>query len=85
MNLHLSSQDGRLIRLLGRSSFLFSPMFDLNYMENDCPLRVKPLDNNLTDIAPTGKLRIAEEQQTKVLQINYRRINLDQKGTKCLR
>ena len=67
MNLHLSSQDGRLIRLLGRSSFLFSPMFDLNYMENDCPLRVKPLDNNLTDIAPTGKLRIAEEQQTKVL------------------
>lgn len=67
MNTHLNSQDGRLIRLLGRSSFLFSPMFDLNYMENDCPLLAHPLDDVLTDIAPSGKLRITQKQQTKVL------------------
>ena len=67
MNKLLCSQDGRLVRLLGRSSFLFSPMFDLNFMEDDCPLRAHPLDDELTDIAPSGKLRITDKQQTKVL------------------
>ena len=67
MNEHLCNQDGRLVRLLGRSSYLFSPMFDLNFMDADCPLRAHPLDDELTDIAPIGKLRITEEQQTKVL------------------
>ena len=67
MDKHLQSQDGRLVRLLGRSSFLFSPMFDISFMEINCPLRVNPLDDELTDVAPSGKLRITEEQQTKVL------------------
>tara|TARA_B100001564_G_scaffold309186_1_gene280111 strand:+ start:42 stop:5015 length:4974 start_codon:yes stop_codon:yes gene_type:complete len=67
MNKLLRSQDGRLVRLLGRSSFLFSPMFNLNFMDYDCPLRAHPLDDELTDIAPSGKLRITDKQQTKVL------------------
>ena len=67
MDEHLRNQDGRLVRLLGRSSFLFSPEFDLNFMEDDCPLRAHPLDDELTDVAPSGKLRITEEQQTNVL------------------
>ena len=36
-------------------------------MEDDCPLRAHPLDDVLTDIAPSGKLRITDKQQTKVL------------------
>jgi len=67
MHEHLCSKEGRLVRLLGQSSFIFSPISDLKYMDSECPLRAIPITNQLNDIAPTGKLRISEELQVGVL------------------
>ena len=67
MHEHLCSKNGRLVRLLGRSSYLFDPKLDLQFMEPDCPLIAHPISDELSDIAPEGKLRITDELQTSVL------------------
>ena len=67
MHEHLASKNGRLVRLLGRSSYLFNPIFNLQFMDSDCPLIAHPLSNEFSDIAPQGKLRITDDLQTNVL------------------
>ena len=63
----LSSKEGRLIRILGRSSFLLSPISKIPLMDSDCVLRTTPINSELDDIAPSGKLSISEELQVDVL------------------
>ncbi len=67
MHEELSSKEGRLIRILGRSSFLLSPISKLPFMDSDCVLRTKSMIKDLEDIAPSGKLSISKELQVEVL------------------
>ncbi len=67
MNNDLCSKEGRLIRILGRSSFLLRPISKLPFMDSDCMLRLKPIDKELEDVAPLGKLSISEDLQVEVL------------------
>ena len=67
MNNILSSKEGRLLRILGRSSFLLSPISHLPFMNSDCELRTLSINDQLNDVAPTGKLSISKELQSTIL------------------
>lgn len=67
MNNLLSSKEGRLLRILGRSSFLLSPTSQLPFMDSDCELRAQSINDELHDIAPKGKLSISKELQSTIL------------------
>ena len=67
MNNALSSKEGRLLRILGRSSFLLSPISQLPFMDSDCELRTQSINDELHDVAPTGKLSISKELQSTIL------------------
>lgn len=67
MRLLLEGQDGRLIRMLGRSSFTLEPYTNIKWMPADCEYRISPLTLNPPEKAPKGILRISSELQSRVL------------------
>ena len=67
MNQALTSKEGRLLRILGRSSYLLSPISPLQFMDLDCELRTQEINEQLPDIAPSGKLSISRELQSMIL------------------
>ena len=67
MRLLLNGQEGRLIRMLGRSSFTLEPYKSIIWMPTDCKYRISPLTLNPPEKAPKGILRISSELQSSVL------------------
>ena len=67
MKLLLDGQEGRLIRMLGRSSFTLEPYTNIKWMPADCKYRISPLTLNPPEKAPKGILRISSELQSRVL------------------
>jgi ATP-dependent exoDNAse (exonuclease V) beta subunit len=63
----LDNQQGRLIRMLGRSSFTLEPYSTIPMMPLDCNYRISPLMPNPPEKAPSGILRISSELQSNVL------------------
>ena len=63
----LDGQQGRLIRMLGMSSFTLEPYSTIPMMSADCKHRISPLMQNPPEKAPTGVLRISSELQSSVL------------------
>ena len=67
MKLLLDGQEGRLIRMLGRSSFTLEPYTNIKWMPADCKYRISPLTLNPPEKAPEGILRVSSELQSSVL------------------
>ena len=67
MVLLLDGQQGRLIRMLGMSSFTLAPYSTIPMMSADCKYRISPLMPNPPEKAPVGVLRISSELQSSVL------------------
>ena len=67
MKLLLDGQQGRLIRMLGRSSFTLEPYTNIKWMPADCEYRISPLTPSPPEKAPEGELRVSSELQSSVL------------------
>ena len=67
MKLLLDGQQGRLIRMLGRSSFTLEPYTNIKWMSADCKYRISPLTLSPPEKAPEGELRVSSELQSSVL------------------
>ncbi len=67
MKLLLDGQQGRLIRMLGRSSFTLEPYTNIKWMSADCKYRISPLTPSPPEKAPEGELRVSSELQSSVL------------------
>ncbi|MCS5533911.1 MAG: UvrD-helicase domain-containing protein [Candidatus Poseidoniaceae archaeon] len=63
----LDGQQGRLIRMLGMSSFSLEPYSTIPMMAADCKYRISPLMQPIPERAPAGILRISSELQSSVL------------------
>ena len=67
MVLLLNGQRGRQIRMLGQSSFTLEPYTDIIHMPDKCVYKITPLNLNVPEKAPEGKLRISSKLQSSVL------------------
>lgn len=67
MELLLDGQQGRLIRMLGRSSFTLEPYTNIKWMPADCKYRISLLTPSPPEKAPEGILRVSSELQSSVL------------------
>ena len=64
----LNSNFGRLAKLLGQSSYTFSPLIEMAYLPDDSILNYEVLTKDLPINPPNGKLRISQELQLEVLK-----------------
>lgn len=63
----LDGQQGRLVRILGMSSFSLEPYSTIAMMPADCQHRITALMPNPPERAPQGVLRISSQLQSSVL------------------
>lgn len=64
----LTSENGKLGKILGRSSFTFDPKIELTFLPEESTLCYTEITENLTANAPAGRLRISKQLQLSVLR-----------------
>ena len=64
----LSSNTGLLVKLIGRSSYIYDPIIELNSMPEDFKHRYQQVGTEISELAPQGNLRISKDLQLNVLK-----------------
>ena len=64
----LNSNEGKLAKILGRSSFTFEPRIRLDFLPEESPLNYTDVTDDLTVEPPNGRTRITKQLQLSVLK-----------------